>query len=125
MLTADAVISFGFYHFACILLLTYMPDPKFANRNAVSLSETNVSTFRTFTLLSLMCLAKNPGACSPYMRRMQMFSGDWATFHYCLPHNIHLGTACIGSKRAGWNITNPRRLSTESLLAHYLDHERP
>jgi hypothetical protein len=36
-------VSFGFYHFACIMLLTYKPGPKFAIRNAASLSDTNVS----------------------------------------------------------------------------------
>jgi hypothetical protein len=38
-----AVVSFAFYHFACILLLTYKPGPKFAIRNVTSLSDTNVN----------------------------------------------------------------------------------
>jgi hypothetical protein len=37
------IVSFGFYHFACIMLLTYKPGPKFAIRNTASLSDTNVS----------------------------------------------------------------------------------
>ncbi|KAH8724578.1 hypothetical protein GQ44DRAFT_727654 [Phaeosphaeriaceae sp. PMI808] len=36
------VLSFGFYHFACILLLTYKPGPKFAIRNVSRLSDTNL-----------------------------------------------------------------------------------
>jgi hypothetical protein len=43
MLTYLVVVSFGFYHFACIMLLTYKPGPKFAIRNPASLSDTNVS----------------------------------------------------------------------------------
>jgi hypothetical protein len=42
-LTHHTVVSFGFYHFACIMLLTYKPGPKFAIRNTASLSDTNVS----------------------------------------------------------------------------------
>lgn len=36
-------MSFGFYHFACILLLTYKPGPKFAIRNMSILSDASVS----------------------------------------------------------------------------------
>jgi hypothetical protein len=46
-LTYHTVVSFGFYHFACIMLLTYKPGPKFAIRNTASLSDTNVSGRRT------------------------------------------------------------------------------
>ncbi|CAE7176213.1 hypothetical protein PTNB85_03240 [Pyrenophora teres f. teres] len=40
--TADwHVVSFGFYHFACIMLLRYKPGPKFAIRHVGSLSPTD------------------------------------------------------------------------------------
>ena len=39
-----AVVSFVFYNFACILLLSYRPSPKFAIRNARKLSDINVSS---------------------------------------------------------------------------------
>ncbi|CAO2656288.1 Nn.00g050910.m01.CDS01 [Neocucurbitaria sp. VM-36] len=40
--TADwHVVSFGFYHFACILLLSYKPGPKFAIRNVERLSDSD------------------------------------------------------------------------------------
>jgi len=42
-LLASAVMSFGFYHFACILLLTYKPGPKFAIRNMSNPSNSSVS----------------------------------------------------------------------------------
>jgi hypothetical protein len=42
LFTADwHTVSFGFYHFACIMLLRYKPGPKFAIRNVGSLSETD------------------------------------------------------------------------------------
>ncbi|KAH6872616.1 hypothetical protein BKA58DRAFT_438723 [Alternaria rosae] len=42
LFTADwHAVSFGFYHFACIMLLRYKPGPKFAIRNVGSLSETD------------------------------------------------------------------------------------
>lgn len=44
MLTLPSAVSFGFYHFACIMLLRYKPGPKFAIRNVGSLSETDVRT---------------------------------------------------------------------------------
>ncbi|KAH7378844.1 hypothetical protein BKA66DRAFT_421085 [Pyrenochaeta sp. MPI-SDFR-AT-0127] len=40
--TADwHAVSFGFYHFACIMLLSYKPGPKFAIRNTNRLSDTD------------------------------------------------------------------------------------
>jgi hypothetical protein len=52
-LTDPTGVSFGFYHFACIMLLTYKPGPKFAIRNAAGLSDTDVSvsgiSYRTLT----------------------------------------------------------------------------
>ncbi|KAH7394079.1 hypothetical protein DE146DRAFT_765693 [Phaeosphaeria sp. MPI-PUGE-AT-0046c] len=39
--TRKIAISFGFYHFACLMLLTYKPGPKFAIHNVASLSELN------------------------------------------------------------------------------------
>jgi hypothetical protein len=44
MLTTLSAVSFGFYHFAYIMLLRYKPGPKFAIRNVGSLSETDVRT---------------------------------------------------------------------------------
>jgi hypothetical protein len=42
LFTADwHTVSFGFYHFACIMLLRYKPGPKFAIRNVGILSETD------------------------------------------------------------------------------------
>jgi hypothetical protein len=123
VLTDHAVISFGFYHFACILLLTYKPGPKFAIHNAVSLSETNVGIFRFLILRLLMWSATNPGACSSHMRRVQVRPRDWTTLNHCLPHNIYLGTAGIGSKRTGGDRCYPRRFRTKPFLAHYLDHQ--
>jgi len=46
ILKAPSVVSFGFYHFACIMLLRYKPGPKFAIRNVGSLSPTDVRTPR-------------------------------------------------------------------------------
>jgi hypothetical protein len=40
-------VSFGFYHFACIMLRTYRPGPKFAVYNAASLSDANVGIYAT------------------------------------------------------------------------------
>lgn len=51
-LTGPAVLSFGFYHFARILLLTYKPGPKFAIRNATGLSDTNVSAVDASVMLA-------------------------------------------------------------------------
>ena len=55
-------LSFVFYHFACLMLLTYKPGPKFAIHNAASLSELNVScqlhdidlTIRLLTLVGVL-----------------------------------------------------------------------
>jgi hypothetical protein len=44
MLTDLLAVSFGFYHFAHIMLLRYRPGPKFAIRNVGSLSGTDVRT---------------------------------------------------------------------------------
>jgi len=52
VLTETTVLSFGFYHFACILLLTYKPGPKFAIRNATGLSDTNVSAVDASIMLA-------------------------------------------------------------------------
>ena len=54
------VVSFGFYHFACIMLLTYRPGPKFAVYNAASLSDANVSHSRRtcFTIYLLVLQQK-------------------------------------------------------------------
>ncbi|KAL6709445.1 hypothetical protein ACN47E_001380 [Coniothyrium glycines] len=41
--TADwHAVSFGFYHFACIMLLSYKPGPKFAIRNVDRLSDKDI-----------------------------------------------------------------------------------
>lgn len=51
MLICRTAMSFGFYHFACILLLAYKPGPKFAIRNVDSQSDVNVGTLHRLLLL--------------------------------------------------------------------------
>ncbi|KAF2033358.1 hypothetical protein EK21DRAFT_58774 [Setomelanomma holmii] len=49
------VVSFGSYHFACILLLTYKPGPKFAIRNVSSLSATNLQILEHARIICGAC----------------------------------------------------------------------
>jgi hypothetical protein len=69
MLTTPLAVSFGFYHFACIMLLRYKPGPKFAIRNVGILSETDVRTQaiqkRNYLLIQT---ASNSGACTRHLR---------------------------------------------------------
>ncbi|RAR07228.1 c6 zinc finger-like protein [Stemphylium lycopersici] len=73
--TADwHAVSFGFYHFACIMLLRYRPGPKFAIRNVGSLSDTDYSGDRpehmqhyshgySHTAKSVTTSLSRPGSC--------------------------------------------------------------
>lgn len=62
------VVSYGFYHFSCILLLSYKPGPKFAIRNTESLSATDVSISLSLCVLTpLTPLAADLRTCTRYM----------------------------------------------------------
>ncbi|RYN36316.1 hypothetical protein AA0115_g1445 [Alternaria tenuissima] len=72
LFTADwHTVSFGFYHFACIMLLRYKPGPKFAIRNVGSLSETDVRTPATKKNIYLLIqTASNLIACTRHLRSL-------------------------------------------------------
>jgi hypothetical protein len=71
ILTNLSAVSFGFYHFACIMLLRYKPGPKFAIRNVGSLSETDVRTPATKKNIYLLIqTASNLIACTRHLRSL-------------------------------------------------------
>jgi hypothetical protein len=69
MLTDLPVVSFSFYHFACIMLLRYKPGPKFAIRNVGSSSDTDVRTQAFEIQVQLLIeIASNPRTRTRHMR---------------------------------------------------------
>ncbi|CAN9094675.1 unnamed protein product [Alternaria alternata] len=113
LFTADwHTVSFGFYHFACIMLLRYKPGPKFAIRNVGSLSETDSGSVPTSPPVwnhILTSLHEAERESSPVARANALlgylFSNGIRSF--CEKHDIPLasidlvGTHASGLRRPG------------------------
>ena len=98
MLKDLSAVSFGFYHFAYIMLLRYKPGPKFGFRNVGTLSDTearNQAIGKHHHVL--ITIASNPIARTRHLRGEQQLTRDCATGDYRLPYHFHLGTACMQS----------------------------
>jgi hypothetical protein len=125
MLIDLPAVSFGFYHFAHIMLLRYKPGPKFAIRNVENLSDTDVRTqaFGKHRYV-LITIASNPIARTRHLRGEQQLTGDCATGDYRLPYHLHLGTARMQFWREGPSGTDPEQFRKTSRLANNMDHQR-
>jgi hypothetical protein len=87
-----AVMAFGYYHLACMLLTIYKPSPKFAVRGVYGTArESDVSSdFCCMNEFSLTPLDPGHEARSRHLWCMQQFPFDGAIVDHAMSFHLHL-----------------------------------